>query len=93
MSDHERSFAFYIDCINDLYIHVNQVLELNYEPEQVKNLTIAVKHAYTEMERAMLREEILTKFAESLVPSNRNTLSLMQRFSIGCQIKIFLEKK
>ena len=66
MSVHERSFAFYKDCINDLHSQVNLVLELDGDSELVKTLIIDVNRVYTEMERTILQEEVPTKFAESL---------------------------
>ena len=66
MRNDEQSFALYKDCINDLHSQVNWVLELDYDPEQVKNLMIDVYRVYTEMERAMLQEKVPTKIAESL---------------------------
>ena len=66
MSKHEKSFAFYKDCIDDLYSKVNQILEIDGNPEQVKTLVIDVNCVYTEMERAMLQEEVPSKFVESL---------------------------
>ena len=66
MSNHEKSFAFYKDCIDDLYSKVNQILEIDGNPEQVKTLVIDVNCVYTEMERAMLQEEVPSKFVESL---------------------------
>ena len=66
MSNHEKSFAFYKGCIDDLCSKVNQILEIDGNPEQVKTLVIDVNCVYTEMERAMLQEEVPSKFVESL---------------------------
>ena len=67
MSDHaEKYFDMHKQRLNDLYCQVDEAIESDVNPAELKTIMFAANHAFFEMERIMLQESDAPNFADNL---------------------------